>query len=153
MMTWKRGIGAIAVAWALVHPGGASGQMAPAPDRPPGPAMPTASTMMNPYMNPYLNPYLNPAVTPQRMSPSNAALFMFQAQAANGGLGSGRLSNPRADAPARAATARARVAEMPDSVSRPGGGAARYFNPGPGNANGAGRYFNPPNRHFMNNRR
>jgi hypothetical protein len=51
--------------------------------------------MANPYMNPYLNPYLNPYATNQRMSAGNAALYLFSAQAASGGIGSGQLSGVR----------------------------------------------------------
>jgi hypothetical protein len=39
------------------------------------------------------------------------------------------------------------------SAGTPGGGASRYFNPGPVNANGAGRYYNRSGRYFMNNGR
>jgi hypothetical protein len=150
-MNGNRGLGLIALAWALSHPAGASGQMAPTPAGPSSPTVPPAALMMNPYLNPYLNPYINPLATQKPMSAGNAALFLYSAQAANGGMGAGRLSGTR-PLPTTA-QAQARPAQMPDSASVPGAGAARYFNPGPVNVNGAGRYYNRRNRYFQNNGR
>jgi hypothetical protein len=141
------GIGLVMSAWALISPQATSAQYAP----PPPPASTTnpatALGIGNPYMNPALNPYLNPAITQQPMNGSNALLYLYAANTARGGIGSGQLSNPPTT------RGRSRAAELPDSVSRPGGGAARFFNPGPVNVNGAGRYYNQRGRYFNNNGR
>jgi len=144
---WSRGIGGIVAAWALAHPVEARAQLAPVPS---GTTVPPAAVMMNPYLNPYINPYINPGASQQPMSAGNAALFLYSAQAANGGLGSGRLSGSQ---PGPTAARPARAAEMPDSSSVPGAGAARYFNPGPVNAGGGGRYYNRRGRYFQSNGR
>jgi len=141
------GIGLVISAWVLINRPGASAQLAPAPPPTQGPAMPPAAMLANPYLNPYLNPYMNPAATLQPMSPNNALLYLYAANSANGGIGSGRMSGSRPQA------ARPRVAELPNSVAHPGGGAARFFNPGPVNVNGAGRYYNVRSRYFNNNGR
>ncbi len=145
--SWNRGIGLIVAVWGLTDPGGVVGQMSPMPPRPQSPAVPPAAIMMNPYLNPYMNPYFNPAATQQPMSAGTAALYLYSAQAASGGIGSGRLSGSRPQASS------ARPAEMPDSASVPGAGASRYFNPGPVNVNGAGRYYNRRSRYFQSNGR
>lgn len=108
-------------------------------------AMPPASMMANPYLNPYLNPYMNPMATQQPMNAQNAMMYMYMANSANGGLGSGRISGTRGGTPAKP-----KVAEMP-YTAHPGGGASRYFNPGPGSGNGSGRYYNQRGRYFQNN--
>ena len=144
----NRGWAVIALGWALGIPAGVSGQMAPVPPRSSSPTVPPAAILANPYLNPYLNPYMNPSATLQPMTPGNAALFLYSAQAANGGFGSGRLSGSRPE-PAQ----QARPSEMPYSSSTPGAGASRYFNPGPVNVNGAGRYYNRRSRYFQNNGR
>jgi hypothetical protein len=133
-------------AWALLEPGAASAQFGGAGSATSGTGTPL-SMMANPYMNPYMNPYLNPLATQQPMTAQNAMLYMYMANQANGGLGSGRLSGTRGGA---ATAAKSRVAEMP-YTAHPGGGAARYFNPGPRAANGAGRYYNQSGRYFQNN--
>jgi hypothetical protein len=143
----QMGIGLVVSAWALINPLGASAQLAPAPPPSQGTAMPPAAMLANPYLNPYLNPYMNPAATLQPMNANNALLYLYAANSANGGIGAGRISGTRAQAP------RSRAAELPNSVARPGGGAARYFNPGPVNVNGAGRYYNQRGRYFNNNGR
>ena len=134
---------------------------------------PIGAMMANPYMNPYLNPYLNPVATQQPMTGRDAALYMYMANSARGGLGSGLLSGTRPipgnavgsnqprqplkanGRPAlrnrQAPSHRREVAEMPDSVAAPGASAARFFAPGPVNANGAGRYFARPNPFFNTN--
>jgi hypothetical protein len=139
----RLGIGLVLSAWALISPRGAVAQFAP----PPPPASNSATMLGNPYMNPGLNPYLNPYMTQQPMNGSNALLYLYAANTARGGIGSGQLSNPPAS------RTRSGAAELPDSVSRPGGGAAKYFNPGPVNVNGAGRYYNQRGRYFNNNGR
>jgi hypothetical protein len=146
-MNRNRGLGVIALTWALWHPAGASGQMAPVPSSPSNSVVPPAAILMNPYLNPTLNPYLNPGAVQQPMNAGNAALFLYSAQAANGGLGSGRVSG------SRPLPSPAKSAEMPVSSSVPGAGAARFFNPGPVNVNGAGRYYNRRNRYFPSNGR
>ena len=134
---------------------------------------PIGAMMANPYMNPYLNPYLNPVATQQPMTGRDAALYMYMANSARGGVGSGFLSGtrpipgnalglnqPREPLKANGRPAlrkrqaqnhRREVAEMPDSVATPGASAARFFSPGPVNANGAGRYFDRPNSFFNTN--
>ena len=141
----QMGIGLVLSAWSLISPQGASAQFAPPPSPSQNATMPLG--IGNPYMNPALNPYLNPAITQQPMNGGNALLYLYAANTARGGIGSGQLSNPPASRP------RSRAAELPDSVSRPGGGAARFFNPGPVNTNGAGRYYNQRGRYFNNNGR
>jgi len=146
--SWTRMMGLLALGWGLAHPAVASGQMTPVPATPLGAgAMPPAAMLANPYLNPYLNPYINPAATQRPISAGDAALYLYSANAARGGIGSGRLSQVRPAAP------RAKPAEMPDGASVPGAGAARFFNPGPVNVNGAGRYFNSRRGYFQNNGR
>ncbi len=145
---WIRRAGPIAIGWMLALPAGVMGQVVPNLSSPAGNQnVPAAVMMANPYLNPYMNPYLNPVATQGTMSAGNAALYLYSANAARGGIGSGRLSQSRATAP------RPKVAEMPDGASSPGGGAAKYFNPGPVNVNGAGRYYNGRRGYFQNNRR
>ena len=75
-----------------------------------------------------------------------ALMYMYLANQANGGLGSGKLSGTRGSTPAKA-----KAAEMP-YTAHPGGGASRYFNPGAGGGmTGTGRYYNQRGRYFMNN--
>ena len=138
-----------------------------------GSNMPAGALLANPYMNPYMNPYLNPMATQQPMTGRDAALYMYMANSARGGLGSGVISGTRpmpgnamaVAAPAQGRGAKANnamqnkpaqngrrpVAEMPDSVSAPGAGASRFFNPGPVNTGGAGRYYNRRNTYFNSN--
>ena len=142
------GIGMVFFAWALIPPSESSGQMAPVPPPSQNSSIPPAAVMANPYLNPYLNPYMNPGATLQPMNANNALLYLYAANSANGGIGSGRVSGTRGT-PAP----RPRVAELPNSVSAPGGGAARYFNPGPVNAGASGRYYNQRSRYFQNNGR
>lgn len=124
----------------------AAGQMAPVATTS-GSSVPPASMMANPYLNPYLNPYMSPIATQQSMKPGNALLYMYAANSANGGLGSGRLSGTRGGLPSRA-----KPAEMPNSAAHPGGGASRYFNPSPSSVS-SGRYYNQRGRYFQNNGR
>ena len=80
---------------------------------------------------------------------------MYQANAMRGGIGSGIISQGKAQSP------KSRPAVMPDSISTPGGGAAKFFNPpGPAKANGAGsgtagggagRFYNTRKAYFNNN--
>lgn len=142
------GLGMVFSAWVLAQGPGASAQMAPMPPPASNGSIPPAAMMANPYLNPYLNPYMNPGATQQPMNGNNALLYLYAANSANGGVGSGRLSGTRGT-PAP----RPRVAELPNSVSVPGGGAARYFNPGPVNAGNGGRYYNRGGRYFQNNGR
>ena len=141
-------IGLVLSAWAMIQASDASAQLAPAPPPSQNGSIPPAAVMANPYLNPYLNPYMNPAAAQQPMNANNALLYLYSANAANGGIGSGRMSGVRGT-PAP----RPRAAELPNSVSVPGGGAARFFNPGPVNAGGAGRYYNQRGRYFQNNGR
>jgi len=145
----RLGIGLVVSAWTWFIPGVASAQFAPPPATSTTPVLPPAAIMANPYMNPYLNPYTNPLATQQPMNAGNALLYLYGAQQAKGGLGSGRLPGSRPSA----STSRSRPAEMPNTASSPGGGAARYFNPGPVNGGGAGRYYNQRGRYFLNNGR
>jgi hypothetical protein len=91
-----------------------------------------------------MNPYMNPGATQQPMNGTSALMFLYAANAANGGIGTGRLSGTRGGAPAK------KAAEMP-YTAHPGGGAARYFNPGPRASAGAGRYYSQRGRYFQNN--
>ena len=142
----KLGLGLVILASAWVVPSRAMAQLAPPPSQSSG--VPSASMMANPYLNPYLNPYINPLATQQPANGKNALLYMYAANSANGGLGSGRISGVRGGA-----AAKPKVAEMPNSVSQPGGGAARFFNPGPVNAARSGSFYNRRNRYFNNNGR
>ena len=142
------GIGLVLSAWAWMRPAEVSAQAATAPAPAQNSTIPPVAVMANPYLNPYMNPYMNPAATQQPMNGGNALLYLYAANAANGGVGSGRMSGTRG-APA----VRPRPAEMPSTASTPGGGAARYFNPGPVNTGGAGRYYGQRNRYFQNNGR
>lgn len=138
----------VIIAWAQFEPAGALAQVGSNGSMSSSSTMPPASMMANPYMNPYLNPYLNPMATQQPMNAQNALMYMYMANSANGGMGSGRLSGTRGT-PA----AKSKAAEMP-YTAHPGGGAARYFNPGAGGGNpGAGRYYNQRGRYFQNNGR
>lgn len=169
---WMRRAAAAGLAWTC------AGLAAPAVAQvgsPNGANPPSVGAMMaNPYLNPYLNPYMNPAAAQRPMSGRDAAMYLYMANQANGGLGAGQISGVRpapgamrpgqvpagqpagrAQPRAGAATAKGRgrmpVAEMPDSAAVPGAGAARFFNPGPARTNGAGRYFARPNGYFNNN--
>lgn len=119
-----------------------------------GTSPPNAGAFVNPYMNPYMNPYLNPYATTQQMSPGNAALYFFSAQASMGGIGSGQISGvrPGPNTPARGerdGEGRPRdegrdVRGVPSSVSR-------YFQRGPQKPaasfyNRQGRYYSSPRR-------
>ena len=96
---------------------------------------PPATTMMNPFLNPYMNPLINPAAPTQRMTGSDALYYMYAAQAAKGGLGSGRIANGTG-APSRASSSRSRQgAAVPNSAQVPGGSASKYF----GNLRGSSR--------------
>jgi len=149
---WTGRIGLLAFGWAMFLPAEAPAQMVAVPGPTQGgmqggSAMPPAAVLANPYLNPYMNPYLNSAATQRPMSAGNAALYMYTANAARGGIGSGKLGQAKAVAP------RPKVAEMPDASAVPGAGAARFFNPGPVNVNGAGKYYGRRNRYFQNNGR
>ena len=136
------GVGLVISAWALLEPAGASAQVGSMSS---GSAMPPSAMMANPYLNPYLNPYMNPLATQQPMNAQNALMYMYMANSANGGMGSGRLSGTRGGT-----AAKAKPAQMP-YTAHPGGGAARYFNPGPGTGGTAGRYYSQRGRYFQNN--
>jgi hypothetical protein len=140
----QTGIGLILSAWALSFTSSATAQLTPPPSTSTT-NQPSAMMMMNPLFNPYMNPSLNPAAPQQQMSPATSLLYLYAANSARGGIGSGRLSNPGTS------TARKKPANMPNSAGTPGGGAARFFNPGPVNTNGAGRYYNQRGRNFMHN--
>jgi hypothetical protein len=101
-----------------------------------------SSGLANPYVNPYLNPYMNPFMMQNQVSPGNAALYFFGAQAAAGGIGSGQISGVRpgprtmvARQPAERAAENAREQPgVPSSVSRyfgrsqPRSATANYYN-------------------------
>lgn len=107
----------------------------------------------NPYMNPYLNPYLNPYATQQRMSPGDAALYLFSAQSAMGGIGSGQLSGVRPgprtpgqkQADSRPKDDGRKVRGVPSSV-------ARYFQRGPQKPESAS-FYNRQGRYHASSRR
>ena len=178
MMTLSRSIrGGALFCWVVLGSVGPSalGQTHPinAPAEATTTTPPIGAMMANPYMNPYLNPYLNPVATQQPMTGRDAALYMYMANSARGGLGSGQLSGTRPvpgnglilNASKQPLKANGRVslrnrqpvpnqravAEMPNSVGHPGASAARFFAPGPVNVNGAGRYFARPNPYFNTN--
>jgi hypothetical protein len=116
--------------------------------------------MTNPFFNPALNPGLYGMTGSKPLSAGDAAFYLYSANAANGGLGSGRLSGTRpfpssaaAQNPRGKGGKPAKAAEMPLSTMQPGGGASKFFNPGPVNVNGAGRYYSRRNPYFQNNRR
>ncbi len=137
------GIGLVVSVFVLGFAGAAHAQLAPPPSS--SNSAPNAAMMMNPYYNPYMNPLLNPGA-PQHLSAGNALLYMYTAQAARGGIGSGRLSNP---APTKS---RNKAAYMPSSASVPGGAASSYFN----NSRSGGRagvtgYYNQRGTRFQNN--
>jgi hypothetical protein len=112
----------------------------------------------NPYLNPYLNPFLNPMMTQsaQPMKPTDALLYMYAAQQAGGGIGSGRISGVRPGG-ARAGQPTATPAYEPDETQRvtdvPGGGAAGFFNRGQAHPQRTGRFYNRPGQYYGNKRR
>jgi hypothetical protein len=121
-----------------------SAQMAPPPSA--SSNTPPAAMMMNPYLNPYMNPLINPGAPQQNMSVGNNLLYLYSAQAARGGIGSGRLSNPGTS------NARKRAATIPNSASVPGGAASHYFNNSrSGSKTGARGYFNQRGGNFQHN--
>jgi hypothetical protein len=99
-------------------------------------------------MNPLLNPYMNQGPTGR----TSALLYFMSAQQATGGLGSGLLSSSR---PALAAGARGgkAPAQMPLTMSTPGGGASRYFQRGVAPTQNRRGYYQRQNRYFANNGR
>jgi hypothetical protein len=102
--------------------------------------------MMNPYFNPYMNPLLNPAAPREKLSTGNSLLYLYSAQAARGGIGSGRLSNPGTTAN------RKKPATVANSASVPGGAAASYFgNSRSGSRAGLNNYYNKRTGRFQNN--
>ncbi|WP_435010155.1 hypothetical protein P12x_001385 [Tundrisphaera lichenicola] len=141
----NRGWLAIFLLVGLIDPGAALGQGVPESSGASGAARPPQALLMNPYLNPYMNPYLNPGATQQNMSPSDALLYLYAAQSATGGIGSGLISG------SRPTPGRTRAIEKSVSTAVPGGGASGFFNPGPVNVNGAGRYFNRRSPHGRNN--
>ncbi len=145
--TFRRTVGLVTLASALAHPSDVTAQVGGTRPTSTGAGMPASAMMANPYLNPYLNPYMNQAMTQQPMNSNNALLYLYASQAANGGIGSGRISGSRGQAPKPVPAVTATPARTP------GGGASRYFNPGSVNANGAGRYYNRSGRYFMNNGR
>ncbi len=145
----RPGLGLFLTTWMLCAPSAASAQSIPGQPGVSGSGMPASAMMANPYLNPYLNPYMNPAMTQQPMNSGNALLYLYAAQAANGGMGSGRISNSRV----QQQPSRPQAALAGTPAATPGGGASRFFNPGPVNVNGAGRYYNRSSRYFMNNGR
>lgn len=125
---------------AVVGPGSATAQ-------PQAGVRSAASAYASPVTNPYANPYMNPYMMMMPMSRDTALLSLLAAQRSSGGIGSGRLSG----LPAAQAT---RAAEMPDSLNRPGGAAARYFSRGTSGGPDLGRaYYQRHNRYFGSNGR
>ena len=109
---------------------------------------------VNPYNNPYMNPLLNPIAASQPMDRNSALYYLLSAQAAKGGLGSGRMARTQAQATIGNKGAAGRpVAEMPRAAMIPGAGAARYFGRGPVKVQGSDSYFGRQNRYFGNNGR
>ena len=139
-------MGLVLSAWALSFPMAASAQVGSGPVPAPASSPNAAAMASNPYANPYLNPYLNPMMTQQPVNGTNALLYMYMANSARGGIGSGRLSNP-------STAGRARSAERANPASVPGGKAAHYFNPGGAQTGGATRYYNQTGRYFPTNPR
>ena len=97
--------------------------------------MPPAAMLANPYLNPYMNPYMNPSATLQPMRPANAAMFLYAANSANGGLGSGRISGTRGGV-GGAAVAASKAAEMPNSVGEARGRGFSLLQPDAGHRRG-----------------
>lgn len=112
----------------------------------------TMGVFANPYMNPYVNPYLNPYATQQRMSPGDAAMYFFGAQAAMGGIGSGQLSGVR---PGPRTPGQKQVDSRPKDDARQVRGVpssvARYFQRGPQKPESAS-FYNRQGRYHMSSR-
>ena len=112
----------------------------------------SASMYANPIMNPYMNPFMNPYMTQtQTTQPGNLLMYMYAANQANGGIGSGRISgtrpSPSAPAPAASDVPMKRASDIP------GGGAAGYFNRGPIQNLRNGQHYNRSGRYYENNGR
>lgn len=148
--SWLLGLG-----FAVILAFGATSSRAEAQQRSGGaasPPMPGASwrpgTEVGGRTSPVLSPYLVPFAAGYDVDPRAMGLYLLALQRARGGLGSGRLSGLESPA----VTGR-RPAEMPRSLSRPGGAAAGYF----GNSRAAQRvespYGNRHNRYFLSNGR
>ena len=138
-ISWNKGLSAFALAVSLIGPTRASGQLTPMPATP---AVPTASSMLaNPYANPAFNPYLNPLTGPNQdpAAARDAAFFYLLSRQAQGGIGSGMLGGPRANA--RVATTNRAPKQMTPAAMVPGMGASQFFNSGQGAANGMNSYY------------
>lgn len=129
----------VGVAAAALEPGSATAQSQTGA-RSVAPA--TTSPLSNPYANPYINPYM--MITP--MSRDAALLSLLAAQRSSGGIGSGRLSDS-------SAAQTSRPAEMPDSLSRPGGAASQYFLRGSSGPRSDRSFYQRHNRYFGSNGR
>lgn len=140
------------------------------------PSMPTTpASAATPFANPMMNPFMNPYMTQNNYDRTSTLLYLQAANQANGGLGSGRISGTRPfpktpaerleDRKRRAWTQSGhpepltqrpsgrRPAEMPRSMSNPGGAANAYFQRGPV-AQADGRpYFDRHHRYFNQNGR
>jgi hypothetical protein len=125
----------------------------------------SASMYANPYTNPMTNPFLNPYMAPfTQAGPQNLAMYMFAAQAASGGIGSGQISGVRPapgtsrtsaasrTAASRASAAAADLSQRETAAVRtsdiPGAGASRYFGRTTQQSAGASPYFNRSGRYY-----
>jgi hypothetical protein len=156
--------------WALsigLAPGGARAQLfglGGVPTPPSGGTGATAATTTtgmsglgmgmsaNPFLNPYMSPFLNGGINQQQITPANAAMYLFAAQAANGGIGSGRLGGAR-PAPGSTKAKPATTTDSRPSSNTPGAGAARYFNRTTAANTGANSYYSRQSNHFPRNGR
>ena len=159
---WMRGV---AAATTLLGSsiGGAAAVGQTSPSFAPPPAAPAVgAALANPYMNPYLNPYLNPLATVRPMTGRDAAISLYMANSAQGGLGSGVISGtrptpanlagaaaarPRGKAPRINANAIANARANPNMANQPLQNGRRPVAEMPDSAafpgSGAARFFNP----------
>jgi hypothetical protein len=99
-----------------------------------------------------MNPFLNPYMTQQPIN-GNLAVYMFAAQQANGGIGSGRLSGTRPARPTAPAAPAAPSGDGRRASDIPGANAARYFNREYQPPMVSGRYYTRQGRYFPSDRR
>jgi hypothetical protein len=98
--------------------------------------------------HPYFDPVVAAALVQRPVDRSVPLLYLLSANDAAGGIGSGRISGVRPGPEAAR-----RPAEMPRVMSRPGAGAAHYFQRSPAPATGRAGGFGRHNRYFDQNGR
>ncbi len=152
--TVSRWVAVAALVFAALISGEARAQVGPRSAGSVAP-MQTPGFYTNPYATPYANPFLNPYLTQMNATPQNAALYLFAAQQATGGIGSGQLSGVRPGPrtprhipqapPAAQEKDAANARGVPTSVSR-------YFRRGD-QSTGTETHFNRQGRYYPQNRR